>query len=444
MCTRSKYFETICVALLLMFCTSLHTPAQIGSKFPVAPRPEQERMEMLARKLNLGAKRADSERPQTTQSGHGDRATGSYQCFERGCVYYSAGTGAQAVAGMIFTKYVAEGYERGGLGFPVAGERVCVPPPPPSSIFGGRSYTPSTSYQDFEGGSIVIAGGGIVTRLPERVGEGGVCDAPPRSPARPGSGRFRVTINGFSCQRPTFDDATQRDGVDDEVYLLAYASLYDLSTQSNQPGARSRVMGDSNGFSQRIRAGSGRSIFGGNGGFHEGDSFPVGGRPWAHASAPGGDQPPLMVWEGELARGANAVVIVPSIWEADPLASLDTPYLRAIGDLWNDYDFASEVRRSITTRSSMLRRTDRLRRLFDEVRISKDPVGDSKSRPIGMIDRGEYYAVDPYALVVTYDSAMHLATFSSSLGRGVMQLDFRDDDRLRGLYSVYIEVEQLP
>lgn len=85
----------VCLTLALsasaqVFLTPQKTPRRDGQM----PR---ERMEVVARRLNLGAKRADSERPRTTQSGHGDRASGYYQCFERGCVYYGAGTGVHAV-----------------------------------------------------------------------------------------------------------------------------------------------------------------------------------------------------------------------------------------------------------------------------------------------------------------------------------------------------------
>ena len=437
----------ICCLCLLLACAS-PAPAQVVPPKQAPPRlgqAPQERMEVIARELGLGAKRADSDQPRTTANGAGQ--PGYYQCFERGCVYYSGKAGVHGVKGVIFTKFVAEGYERGPLGFPTSDERACVPPPP-SRNWNPRSYIPSASYQNFEGGSIIVAGaeaGGVAMRFSEPVGADGVCDTRPPAQAPATSGRFRVTINGFACQRPTYDDATQQDGVDDEVYLQAHATLFDLSTQYNQPGGRSRVMGDSNGFSDRIRAGSGHSIFGGNGGFREGDTFPAGGRPWVRSSAPNGDRPPLLIWEGELARGANAVLIFPSIWELDPIQSLETPYLNAIVTAWNDEGLAADVRRTIAaTVSPWSRRNDNLRRMFDGVRISKDALGDSKSRPVGMIDRGDHYAFDPVALVLTYEAAARIAGGNNGFGPGVIQLDFRDDDRLRGLYSLYIQVEQLP
>jgi hypothetical protein len=424
--------------------------AQVVIQKPAPPRtgqPPQERMEPLARKLNLGARRADSASPQPTQSGHGEKAAGYYQCFERGCVYYGAGAGVHAVTGAIFEKFVAEGYERGPLGFPVSDERQCVPPPPSRNWGTPRAYVPSASYQDFEGGSIVVAGaeaGGFATRLPTRVGDAGVCDAPPppREPAS--SGRFRITINGFACRRPTYDDATQRDGADDEVYLTAFVKLYDRETSRNQPGARSLVLGDANGFPDRVRAGSGSSIFGGNGGFREGDTFPAGGRPWERSATPGGDRPPLLVWEGELVRGEHALLILPTLWEWDTPYSLETPYVAAVAAAWGDDQIEAAARRmSQFDAGPRVTFGDRLADLFGGVRISKDSLGDPKSRPVGMIDRGDHYAFAPRALVFTYQSAARVASLSLNGAPGVYRLDFDDDERLRGAYTLYIQVEQL-
>lgn len=401
--------------------------------------PPQERMEALARTLNLGAKRADSARPQPTTSGHGDGLRGFYQCFERGCVYYSAETDVRAVSGTIFIKFVADGYERGALGLPVSEEQACVQPA------GFR-------YQIFEGGRIVwnnVANTAATFRNPSRVGDGGNCQSLP-APASRGSARFRVTINGFACHRPTFDDASQSDGVDDEIYVKADPLLYDLVDRRSQLPAESSVMGDTNGFPGRIRAGSGHSIVGGNGGFSEGDTFPMGGRPWTRTSAPGDSQPPLRVWEGELAGGSNALVLIPSIWEWDSPVHLNREignhYTRALAATIDDGDFESEIRRIITGGGSVtsIVSAANLRRLFDGVRMMKDTAG-AGSRPVGMVDRGAYYAFDPRALVLTYDSAVRIATSNNNgLGLGVIPLSFRDDDTLRGLYTLYIQVERLP
>jgi hypothetical protein len=85
-----------------------------------------------------------------------------------------------------------------------------------------------------------------------------------------------------------------------------------------------------------------------------------------------------------------------------------------------------------------------LRTLFQEVRVSKAFPGDPKNRPIGMTERGDYYTYNPRGLILTLDSASYIAKSNNNgLGRGVVQLEFQDDSRLRGVYSLYIQVDKI-
>jgi hypothetical protein len=272
-------------------------------------------------------------------------------------------------------------------------------------------------------------------------------DAGPSSDYLPLAARFRVTINGFACHRPTFDDETQRDGVDDEVFVQADLSLYGSDGARNQPSVQSAVIGDTNGFPARVRGGSGSSIFGGNGGFHENDTFPADGRPWARTSEVGTDRPPMLVWEGELTQYQNGLLIIPSIWEWDGDVSLElNRYVAALATTWSDREVEAAMQRAISAGGNLTSPpTSRLRSLFQEVRVSKAFPGDPKNRPIGMTERGDYYTYNPHPLVLTYDSADYIAKSNNNdLGRGVVAVEFSDDARLRGLYSLYIQVEKLP
>jgi hypothetical protein len=274
----------------------------------------------------------------------------------------------------------------------------------------------------------------------------GSCQPDPVGPSTRLAERFRITINGFACEHPTIDDPTQRDGVDDEVFVQADLSLYNLSGAYNQASVKSAVIGDSNNFSTRIRSGSGYSIFGGNGGINGRDTFPAGGRPWERFSEPRRDRPPLLVWEGELVSSEKALLIIPSIWEWDGDVSLENnQYVASLAAVWNDPEIQSAMRTAISTpRNLSLPAADRLRSLFGEVKVGKAFPGDPKNRPVGMTERGAYYVFNPQYLVLTYEAAELMARSNNNgLGPGVIKLVFRDDDQLQGVYSLYIQVEML-
>jgi hypothetical protein len=395
----------------------------------------QEAMEAVAAKLGFGAKRADSITPQPTSSGFGARVSGYYQCFERGCVYFAKDIGVLPVSGPIFTRWVEAGYERGPLGFPMSRQRQCSIP----------AVDPRSEYQDFEGGSIVLSGTEPRTTTVirgRRINKTGNCTLTtgPMTTERPAA-RFRISLNGFACHRATYDDATQRDGVDDEVFVDVIARLVDSATGGiGQPGRGTPPIGDTNGQPGRIRGGSGSSIVGGNGGFRDGDTFPAGGTPWIRTMTPAPEQIPLLVWEGTLVDGVNAAVLLPSLWEEDSGTSLRTPFSLAVGAGALD-----ELGTRVIGRSSFSYRfVSDLRPAFDSVRMNKDSAGPG-TRPIGMKDRGTYYAAEPTALAFNYETAMRLATSSNDgLPQGVFTLEVRDAPQLKGLYTLYFQIEVVP
>ncbi len=70
----------------------------------------------------------------------GLRDGGCFQHFRGGSVYWSPGTGAWAVSGVIRERWAGQGWENGSLGYPVA-PQICVP-------------TRSSCYQDFRAGRL--------------------------------------------------------------------------------------------------------------------------------------------------------------------------------------------------------------------------------------------------------------------------------------------------
>lgn len=138
-----------------------------------------------------------------------------------------------------------------------------------------------------------------------------VDSVPPGTPnPDPVHGRYRVTLTGFSVTAQTYDNPFQIDGKGDEVYFATHVMTFD-TTAANIVVANevrtSRIYGDINGFSYRVKAGTAGST----GGLATGNTFP-GSTPKTAAT-----DIPMVLWEGELIQGRSAVVVVPTVWEWD-------------------------------------------------------------------------------------------------------------------------------
>ena len=422
-------------------------------------QPPQARMEELARALNLGAKRADSERPQTTTSGYGDGLRGYYQCFERGCVYYSSATDVHAVSGAIFYRYIADGAERRALGFPISDERVC-------TLGGGFRF------QVFEGGRIVFnntMGNTVVHPNPSSVGEAGDCREElraitttttqdriatpsqvsavpvgpneakiiPGKPAPIESGRFRVTLNGFTVNHDTYDHALGYDGQGDEVYIIAdivnFNGSGSILSRRNLP---TPIMGEANGQGERIQAGRATD----RGGLRTGNHFPT-SEPWRRSNELSERQPPMLLWEGMLKRdgtgaGTTAVLIVPTIWERDELTQIVDTYRSNL-----DARLAGYVRTLSASDTSL----DHLiggAALLGDYEVGTPINLASHDRPIGTSTTANPW---PKRLLLTYDIAQQAAASTrDGLGTGIFRVRYQDSEDLGGDYTLYIQIERIP
>jgi hypothetical protein len=147
--------------------------------------------------------------------------------------------------------------------------------------------------------------------------------APAAPPASRASGLYRVVATGFSVIHETNDDVLSRDGKYDEVY----GGFLDLHF-NRETGAlmehtlrQTKVLGDIAGFGDRLRAGSGNGP-NGSGGLRSGDSYPEDGHVrFRGPVAPSDVTFPFLVWQGTLTNDADAVVILPTMWERDNDAS---------------------------------------------------------------------------------------------------------------------------
>ena len=168
----------------------------------------------------------------------------------------------------------------------------------------------------------IVRAPGDTTTDTTKTGTGGVVTSgptlrPPTTPPRPGvvtvSGRYRVTLNGFTVLRQTYDNPVQTDGKGDELYFAGWVAVIDTASplMVQHYVVQSREVGDRNGYPYRVRAGSASQA----GGIRTGDKFPT--IPTRRAGAVSPDSLPMLLWEGELVPGRSAVVVTPTVWEWD-------------------------------------------------------------------------------------------------------------------------------
>jgi len=134
--------------------------------------------------------------------------------------------------------------------------------------------------------------------------------------------RYRVTLAGFRVIKPTTEPPASPDGLYDEAYAAAAVILWDRKTLTvrARSDARTREYGDiGNGtfYGTRIKAGTATAT-GGLWIQNGADQAPVEFDPnGATIPSPATDRFPLVVWEGALSPGVEAVLVVPTIWDRD-------------------------------------------------------------------------------------------------------------------------------
>lgn len=261
--------------------------------------------------------------------------------------------------------------------------------------------------------------------------------------------QYGVAIIGFKCIHETKDDMLEGDGKRDEVFFLHQVqrvSGIDGKVVSSENSRTSRVMGDTNGFPGRIRAGTGDGP-NGRGGIRSSDQFPavipVG---LNHDSPKNDDYPPYKIGEYELAEGTgDTYFITVTLWEWDSgqsivkdmtnwLATIDTTYGKTAKDIFTKVYPPNAV-------------------IFDAVSLGiqtlktiVDIAGTSESRPIGLAPASNqagnklWGKNSPMVIALNYESAEYLcAQDDVGMGRGVLSHTLMDDPRLEGHYEIYLK-----
>lgn len=257
----------------------------------------------------------------------------------------------------------------------------------------------------------------------------------------PESGEYMVTINGLTALSETWDHALEVDGKGDEVYLSTGTKVLDASgnpvvnVQGGGLVSRSLVMGDTNGQNNRMVCGS-RS---GAGGIRSGDWCPEVPRPWEMAgTSPQADRPPMKVIQTTLVDGQNSLVISPTVWEWDGGADAYREWTTFFQNAVNKVPAPATG----TTGAVVLTAA----KIGLELALAAAPIiGQAGDRPIGITEQSEgTVKFDPYVITLDYKAAEWLVNNDpSGKGKGVLELVYRDADRFRGNYSLYVQVTKV-
>ncbi len=259
--------------------------------------------------------------------------------------------------------------------------------------------------------------------------------------------RYRATINGFWCHNETWDDALNWDGKHDEVFIDVNTKVTDQSGAIlHSFDSESELMGDTWQLPNRIQAGTASD----RGGIISGDKFPPTGTPWLRSGSINQQRfPPYTIWEGDLRAGQDMVLLTPTIWEWDPGAGFWDGWLEWIVQVDDKYGKrAKEIFSGIWPVSAPV---------FDAVSLGIQtvgtmagiwsPLGQSMRRPIGTRrnpDDPDGTLFNPAIIALNTATADFLSSSNlQGYGNGIIELRYVDDPYLRGVYSLYVQVEKL-
>ncbi|SEA62793.1 hypothetical protein [Nitrosospira multiformis] len=258
--------------------------------------------------------------------------------------------------------------------------------------------------------------------------------------------RYRATINGFWCRNETWDDAFEWDGKRDEIFISVNTKTADKNGNILLNfNSESELMGDTWNLPNRVQVGSASD----RGGIVTGDKYPS-ATPWLRGEPNSGLRaPPYTIWEGELKPGEDIVLLTPTIWEWDPgegfwdgwlawQVGVDTKYGQRAKDIFSKiWPVTSPIFDAV---SLGIQTVGTLAGLWS-------PLGKSMRRPIGTKrdpNNADGYLFNPTTIALNSETAEYLVTHDlQGLGNGIAELLFEDDPYLRGVYSLYFQIEKL-
>lgn len=248
--------------------------------------------------------------------------------------------------------------------------------------------------------------------------------------------KYEVTLEGFSAYHETWDHVFEVDGKRDEVYIHSDVRLIDNTAKELfRSQMRTTVMGDTNGYSYRIQAGSASS----KGGIRTGDHIPY-TAPWQRKTTLKIDRPPMLLWSGDLTEKI-AVAITPTIWEWDGGADLFNTWGKVLVE--KGPIIAKSVANLITAGIAdpvMDNVESGLKALYSALSYITGQAGD---RPIGIEEVNGQAVFKPITLALNSKIADMVIANNSGYGNGVIGIQYKDSSRLAGNYMLYIKVVKI-
>jgi hypothetical protein len=269
-------------------------------------------------------------------------------------------------------------------------------------------------------------------------------------------GTYRISIPGFRVHHETWDHVLEVDGKRDEVIARADVFRVDQKTgQVDTNTVSTRVMGDINlreWIGKRVKEGSASDL----GGIMTGDDVPA-GPAWQLHGQPGADSLPLVIWEGELTRDSNQVVVVPTLWEHDGGQDAFNDWVRWLHDVPNKLKSNATFKQIAGDSASSFLDLASLG-MDIALDLPEDQVtgasvlgvniGKAQDRPIGMQTAAaaggkRNFTFMPKAFVI--DLARAERELATTVGgkSGVIAIPYRDDPFLWGDYELYLKIERV-
>lgn len=249
---------------------------------------------------------------------------------------------------------------------------------------------------------------------------------------------YEVTLEGFTVFNESWDHVFEVDGKRDEVYIYSDVRFIDQAgNQLLRTESQSNIMGDTNGFPYRVRAGSASS----RGGLKTGDNFPS-NPPWIRQGDLSPNRPPMLLWAGEL-NNDRAVIITPTIWEWEGGTDLFNEWGRSLVE--NGPAIVAATMNIIAAMNGTSLPTDAIKSSLETglpalYRLTNHILGQARDRPIGMVQEGDKYVFKPQSLVMNEKVAKLVVTNDFGYGPGIVMMRYKDADRLAGHYLLYLKI----